>query len=73
MQIKSNQTVFLLGHKSGIAQEIDSVVLELSIALTREDAVAKTSDSFLLAIPAGHAEKLISSIQVALLRLRRSN
>lgn len=73
MEIKSNETVFLLTHRGGVAPEIDGVILELTIALTKENAVAGMGEVLKLAIPAGHAEKVISSIQTALQRLRQTN
>lgn len=73
MEIKSNGTVFLLSHRGGGAPEIDSVILELTIALTKENAVAGKGEVLELAIPAGHAERVISSLQTSLQRLRRTN
>jgi hypothetical protein len=73
MEIKSDQMVFLLGHKGGIAPEVDSIILELIIALTPEDAVAGKTESFVLLIRPDHTGKLISSIQMAVQRLRQTN
>lgn len=73
MEIKSNGTVFLLGHRGGIAPKANGVMLELTIALTKENAVAGKRDVFTPWIPADHAEKVISSIQTALQRLRQAN
>ena len=73
MEIKADQIVFLIKHKGGSSPKINSVALELSIALTPEDAVARKAESFVLAIPAAHAEKVIASIQKALQSLRQSN
>ncbi len=71
MEIKSNETVFLLKHRGGVAPGL--VILELTIALTKEDAVAGKGEVLKLAIPADHAEKVISSIRTALQRLSRTN
>jgi hypothetical protein len=73
VEIQSGSRVFLVGLKSGIAQNIGSVILELSVALTPEDITAGKADSFELAIAANYADKVISDIRVALQRLRQSN
>ena len=73
VEIKSNGMVFLLNHRGAIAPEIDGVILELTIALTSENAVAGKGEVLRLAIPAGSAEKVISSIQTSLHRIHRTN
>ncbi|MBZ5489839.1 MAG: hypothetical protein LAO76_02785 [Acidobacteriia bacterium] len=72
MQIKTGQMVFLIGHRGAASKDINSVVLQLSVALTPEDVTASKSDSFMLAIPADYAEKIISSIRSSLENLRQS-
>ncbi len=73
MEVKSGSMVFLVGFKGGVAEQIGSVILELSVALTPEDITAGKADSFVLAMTPGSAEKVISSIQMALQRLRQTN
>lgn len=65
--------VFLVGHRGAASHKINSVMLELSIAPTPEDAAAGKSRPIMLVIPAEYAEKVIASIQVSLQRLRQSN
>jgi len=69
MEIKPDAQVFLIGHRGAIAPDVNSVMLELTIALTAEDAVARKGESFRLLVEATYAEKLISSLQTSLQRL----
>jgi hypothetical protein len=73
MQIKTDQMVFLIGHRGAASKDINSVLLQLSIALTPEDATTRKTDSFMLAIPADYAEKIIASIRASLENLHQSN
>jgi hypothetical protein len=70
VEIKSNGTVFLLGHRGAVAPGIKGVLLELTVALTKEHAVQRKGEVIRLLIPADHAEKVVSSIQTSLQRLR---
>lgn len=72
-KISVNDMVYLVGHRGGASHQLDSVMLELSIAPTPEDAAARKSLPFLVVIPADYAEKVIASIQQSLAALRRSN
>ena len=64
---------FSFGHRGAVSYKINSVMLELSIALTPEDALADKAESFMLVIPADYAEKVVASLQQSLARLRQSN
>ncbi len=72
-KISVNDMVYLVGHRGGASHKLNSVMLELSIAPTPEDAAAGKSLPFLVVIPADYAEKVIASIQLALSQLRQSN
>ena len=65
--------VFLLGHKGGQPSKLTASYWNYSIALTPEDALTEKAESFVLAIPADYAEKVVASIQKALQSLRQSN
>jgi len=71
--MKLNEVVFLIGHRGAVSHKLNCVLLELSISPTPEDAAAGKSQPIMLAIPTDYAEKVISSIQVSLSRLRQSN
>lgn len=73
MEIKSGELAFLFEHKGGVAQKINCVMLELSIARTPEDAESQKGGKMMLVIPADHAPKVISSLEVSLARLRQTN
>jgi len=70
MEIKSGDLAFLFEHRAGVAHKINCVMLELSIALTPEEAASGTGEKLMLVIPADHAPKVISSIQTSLGRLK---
>ena len=73
MEIDSGQMVFLIGHRGAVSYKINSVMLDLSIALTPEDALAGKAEPLMLAIPADYAEKVVASLQQSLARIRQSN
>jgi len=73
MAILENQMVFLVGHRGGVSHKLRSVVLALSVAHNADELESGKSESLTLAIPADHAEKMISSIQQSLATLRGSN
>jgi len=72
-KVSANDLVFLTGHRGAVSHKINSVMLELSIAPTPEDAAAGKSLPIMVVIPADYAEKVVASIQVSLQRLRQSN
>ena len=73
MEIQRGQMVFLVGHRGGVSHKINSVLLELSVAMSADDLASGRADSFTLAVPADYAEKVIASIQTSLAILRKSN
>jgi hypothetical protein len=72
VEITPDQRVFLLGHRGAISPQLDDVILlELTVALTSEDTLAAKGEAFIVVIPADEADKMVTSIQTALQRLRR--
>lgn len=72
-KISVDDLLFLVGHRGAASHKLNSVMLELSIAPTPEDAAAGKSWPIMVVIPVDYAEKVIASIQLALSRLRQSN
>lgn len=67
------EMAFLFEHRGGVAHKINCVILELSIAPTPEDAESQKGEKLTLVIPADHAPKVISSLELSLARLRQTN
>lgn len=72
--VGKNDLLYYLGHRAASANQLQSVVIQLSVAKSPEAALSrKTEDEFLVAIPVESAEKLIASIQTAIDRLRSAS
>ena len=73
LEIRPGQLLFVTSHRGGVSHNIGSLVLEVSVSPTPEQAAAGKSGSFVLAIHPELAEKMIASLQTSLGRLRGAN
>lgn len=72
--VGKDDLLYYLGHRVASANQLSSVVLQMSVAKSPESALSQQKeDEFLIAIPVASAEKLIASLQTAIDRLRSAN